>query len=251
MANPKLLRSFLSSPKRPGGTLTYHGTQGFLFAVMSAPELIPPSEWMHLIFDDEDPSFASDREQSDVFSALVDLFNAGILNGTGALLPTHAIREDPLANLEEDAPLSHWAQGFIRGFWWLEDVWSPFWGQVADDLGDYWLFVLTFFASRGSAEEMLEGVEDPLSLEEAASHIVSALPEVASDFLDFWRRVYEEQVYPAMVGQGGEPVVEDAPSIQADDLGTEGRDSIEASRNAPCDCGSGKPFAECCGREMN
>lgn len=218
---------------------------------MSAPELIPPSEWMHLIFDDEDPSFASEREQSDVFSALVDLFNAGILNGTGALLPTHAIREDPLANLEEDAPLSHWAQGFIRGFWWLEDVWTPFWGQVADDLGDYWLFVLTFFASRGSAEDMLEGVEDPLSLEEAATHIVAALPEVASDFLDFWRTVYEEQVYPVMVGQSGEAVGGDAPSVQADDLGTEARDSIEASRNAPCDCGSGKPFAECCGSEMN
>ena len=218
---------------------------------MTAPELIPPSEWMHLIFDDEDPSFANEREASDVFSALVDLFNAGILNGTDALLPTHAFREDPVANLDEDAPLSHWAQGFIRGYWWLEDVWSPFWEQVGDELGDYWLFVLTFFASRGTAEEMLEDVEDPIPLEEAAAHIVTALPEVATDFFEFWTRVYKEQVYPAMVARGGGGLLVDAPEPVTEEIDASDRDTIEAARNAPCPCGSGKPFAECCGQEMN
>ncbi|MDH3222414.1 MAG: UPF0149 family protein [Gemmatimonadota bacterium] len=243
MANPELLEAFLASSKRPAGTLSYHGTQGFLFAVMAAPELIPPSEWVPLIFDDDDPSFADDKEASDVFSALVDMFNAGILGGTEAILPVGAFREDPMANLAEDAPLSQWAQGFIRGFWWLEDVWEPFWNQLSEDLGDYWVFILTFFASRAGAEEMMEDVEQGATLESTAARVLHIIPEVAADFLEFWQEVYQEQVYPRMVQEGGTGFTVDVAAVKTG--------SLKAERNAPCDCGSGKAFRECCGREMN
>ena len=42
--HPRLAR-FLADPARPAHTLRYHELQGFLFAVASAPEVIPPSEW--------------------------------------------------------------------------------------------------------------------------------------------------------------------------------------------------------------
>ena len=47
--HPRLAR-FLADPARPAHTLRYHELQGFLFAVASAPEVIPPSEWLPRIF---------------------------------------------------------------------------------------------------------------------------------------------------------------------------------------------------------
>lgn len=43
-----------SQTGRPAGTLTYHELQGFLFAVASAPELIRPTEWLPLIFNEQE-----------------------------------------------------------------------------------------------------------------------------------------------------------------------------------------------------
>ena len=47
-ASAPSLRIFLEHPARPADTLTYHELQGFLFAVVSAPELVRPSEWLPL-----------------------------------------------------------------------------------------------------------------------------------------------------------------------------------------------------------
>ncbi len=57
-SDPGALRSFLEHPSRPAGTLTYHELQGFLFTVVSAPELIQPSEWLPIIFAEETAAWA-------------------------------------------------------------------------------------------------------------------------------------------------------------------------------------------------
>jgi hypothetical protein len=46
-----LLAHFLSSPKRPKDTLSYPQLAGFLFSLGNGPELIPPSEWIPLVFN--------------------------------------------------------------------------------------------------------------------------------------------------------------------------------------------------------
>ncbi len=42
--DPSALQVFLEHPARPAGTLGYHELQGFLFTVVSAPEMVPPSQ---------------------------------------------------------------------------------------------------------------------------------------------------------------------------------------------------------------
>ena len=56
------LRAFLEQPARPAGTLTYDELQGFLFAVVSAPEPIQPSEWLPIIFNEQDAGYATLEE---------------------------------------------------------------------------------------------------------------------------------------------------------------------------------------------
>ena len=48
---PAALEAFLDDPARPEGT--------FLFTVVSAPELVPPSDWLPIIFAEEDAGYAS------------------------------------------------------------------------------------------------------------------------------------------------------------------------------------------------
>ena len=55
---PRLAR-FLADPTRPANTLGYHELQGFLFAVASAPEVIPPSEWLPRIFGEAEAGEAT------------------------------------------------------------------------------------------------------------------------------------------------------------------------------------------------
>ncbi len=44
-SDPSALQAFLEHPAQPAGTLSYHELQGFLFTVVSAPELVQPSDW--------------------------------------------------------------------------------------------------------------------------------------------------------------------------------------------------------------
>ena len=79
-SDPSALRAFLEHPSRPAGTLTYHELQGFLFTVVSAPELIPVSEWMPTIFAGEDVDYASVDEVLGQIMALYNTINAAVLD---------------------------------------------------------------------------------------------------------------------------------------------------------------------------
>ena len=39
-SDPGALQAFLDHPSRPEGTFRYHELQGFLFTIVSAPELV-------------------------------------------------------------------------------------------------------------------------------------------------------------------------------------------------------------------
>ena len=109
--DPGALRAFLEHPFRPAGTLTYHELQGFLFTVVSAPESIPASEWIPIIFAGEDVDYASVDEANKVLGQIMTLYNT--INATvldpPTLLPADCpLRDDVLTNFDDDAPLAQW-----------------------------------------------------------------------------------------------------------------------------------------------
>lgn len=122
------LREFLERPDRPEGTFSYHAVQGFLFALAAAPELVPPSEWMPIIFGEEDAGYASLEEAKGILGELMNLYNAvnGAMAEVRATLPADCtFRRETLANLDADAPISQWSRGFLRGHQWLDGLPSP------------------------------------------------------------------------------------------------------------------------------
>ena len=88
-AQAALLQNFLSSPQRPDGTLTYPQLAGFLFSLANGPELIPPSEWMPMVFDDHAAGYATPAEAEQALQAMMGLYNDCVRQNSAecAMLP--------------------------------------------------------------------------------------------------------------------------------------------------------------------
>ena len=234
-SDPRALRAFLDHPSRPRGALSYHELQGFLFAVVSAPKMIPPSDWLPIIFAEEDAGYGSPDEAREILGQIMALYNtinAAVLAPPTLLPGDCQLREDALANFEDDAPIAQWSRGFVRGHEWLEDLWAE---HVPEELAglDATLMALGFFASRQMAEDFLpETSAGESSLETATAAMHEALPGAVAFYAALGRSIAEsvtkhdaEEAVPAHHGEVG--------------------------RNDPCPCGSGKKYKKCCGATVH
>jgi uncharacterized protein len=227
----KQLKAFLADPARPEGTLRYHELQGFLFAVASAPDMVPPSEWMRVVFGGEEAEYASLDEAKAILGALMALYNdvnSAVFAGVPALPPDCAFRSDVLANLEDDAPISQWARGFTTGHQWLEESWE---GCIPDDLDEEFgaaLMTLSFFVSRKLAEEFHGQTDGRTNLEGFATTIRRLFPDALGGYARLGRAIQQ-----VLREREHEPAA--APA------------RAKAGRNDPCPCGSGRKYKKCCG----
>jgi uncharacterized protein len=224
------LQAFLSDPVRPTGTLTYHELQGFLFAVVSAPELISPSEWLPIVFGEQEPVYATLEEANNVLQQIMTLYNdisAAVLEERVALPADCAVEPRALDNLSDTAPLAQWSRGFMTGHDWLEELWEVELPQSLDEELGVVLMTLTFFGSRQLAEAFeAEGMLRTHSMEETAESLLQIFPEALTEYAHVGRSILGQAL---------------AKAVQ-----TRTR-TARVGRNDPCSCGSGKKFKKCCG----
>ena len=150
-----MLQAFLGHPSRPPGTLTSRELQGFLFAVVTAPELIRPSEWLPLVFNEEQPGFSTAEEANTVLGAIMGLYNdvnAAVLDERVVLPADCEVFPRALDNLDDSSPLARWSRGFLIGHEWLEDLWNVNLPADLDEEVGSVLMTLSFFSSRPLAE---------------------------------------------------------------------------------------------------
>lgn len=230
-AHAALLSRFLAEPERPKGTMTYPQFAGFVFAVACAPELVRPSEWLPLVFDDQEPNYETLDEAQEVLAAMMALYNQGNrhgVEGSAALPPGCEIRSKPLDNLAADAPLSQWARGFAAGYGYIEETWNEHLpAQLDKELGAI-LMALSFFASPGLADKFVAESKGRTSLERLAETIVTLFPDAMLGYAQMGRAIYQALL------ESGVPAHDPA-------------ERPKVGRNDPCPCGSGKKFKKCCG----
>ena len=230
-SDPGALRAFLEHPSRPAGTLTYHELQGFLFTVVSAPELIPASEWMPIIFAGEDVDYANVEEAETVIGQIMTLsntINAAVLDPPTLLPADCPLRDDVLANFEDDAPIAQWSRGFLRGHMWLEALWKACLPEELTEKLDATLMALGLFSSRQMAEGFhAEATTGEQSFEAMADAIHRVVPRAVAQYAHMGRSI-------STVGAEHEW---DEP---------ERTHHAKIARNDPCPCGSGKKYKNCC-----
>ena len=228
--DPSTLRAFLEHPARPAGTLSYHELQGFLFTVVSAPELVRPSEWLPIIFAGEEAGFTSPDEAQGILGQIMALYNtinAAVLDPPTLLPADCPLRDDVLANF--DAPIAGWARGFLRGHQWLKELWEETLPEELQEELDATLTALSFFSSREMAESFhAEAARGEQSLEAMADAIHRVLPSAVAQYAYMGRSIATVLVEPDA----------DTPVPTRD---------AKVGRNDPCPCGSGKKYKKCCG----
>ena len=233
----RALAEFLASPERPDDTLPYHGLQGFFFTLACAPELVQPSEWLPVVFGDENPGFSDDEETRAAMERILGLYNHIMhqtLEGEAGLPADCEFREEVLANLEEDAPISQWSSGFLRGHSWLEEDWDNYLPESLEEGFGANLLALSFFSSRRLAEAFSAEFKPPKrkserpSLEHVASVIREMFPHAVTEYAALGRSI-----------QKARREIEEVEHIP--------RRHVKVGRNDPCPCGSGKKYKKCCG----
>ena len=234
-SDPRTLRAFLEHPSRPSGTLSYHELQGFLFTVVSAPELVPPSDWLPVIFGEKEAGFATPDEAQEILGQLMALYNttnAAVLDPPTLLPADCPLRDDVLANFADEAPMAHWSRGFLLGHEWLEELWEDLPEELEEEL-DAMLMALGFFSSREMAEGFhAEANTGEQSFEAMADAIHRVLPTAVAQYAHMGRSIAE--VLAEHDAEAPEPTHD-----------------AKVGRNALCPCGSGKKYKKCCGATVH
>jgi len=105
----------------------YHYISGLLLALVSAPDVVSPSEWLPLIYrEDEEPGLPDQESLQHLLDALMTLWNqwAGETEN-----PQQPISLPEGCGLIEDTPtpaLTSFSQGLVHGYGWLQDDWEHF-----------------------------------------------------------------------------------------------------------------------------
>jgi uncharacterized protein len=240
-ADTTALKDFLNSPNRPDDTLRFHELQGFLFAIASSPETIPPSEWMPMIGNDEDIGFEDESEAQRVLNQIMTLYNevnTSVLERSEILPIGCEFKMNIFANFDEHTSVLQWSRGFNIGHDWLSDVWEEYLLEEMDEECGATVMVLSFFSSRQLAEAFYadidhsESSEPGKSFEQFAEKIRELFPAALSAYAHLGRTIFEVL-------------------MENSNDGTQPAQHTKIGRNDPCPCGSGKKYKKCCGRKLH
>ncbi|MBL8491105.1 MAG: UPF0149 family protein [Rhodocyclaceae bacterium] len=215
------LESFLASDIFRGEAMRLDELQGLLCAVVSGPERVPPGTWMPVALG-ENPEFTDEAEAREFLDLLMrfhDQLAAGLAAGEDPTLVVYEAEEG-----EHPSGLTAWCDGYLVGTELSETDWVDAAGEHAEDMVE---LLEDFYLLEGSlkADALRSGGGWMTAAEEARLMDVAA-DGLATRILDihrFWQVIRE-------------------PAKQRR------RDSPKVGRNAPCPCGSGRKFKQCCGR---
>lgn len=188
-AEAEELENFLSSEQVPEESMTLSELDGFLTALAVGPEVVPPSEWLPVVWQGEGPIFDSSAEVERVLGLILAL-NARIVEDIqkDELSPMFNIevQDDGSELMTPDA----WCWGFMHGVMLREDAWKPLLDSEDGELLD----PIAMIAGGGrQLPEFAEIQNSPEDYEEFLDMISGS----ALDIRDYWA----EHRKPAVKGK--------------------------------------------------
>lgn len=194
------------------------GLHGFLTAIVSAPNMMPPSQWLAEIWGGEDlqPAWKNIDEAQHFMGALFTL-----MNNISRELMEAPQTFSPVFMDDSDAPdVSEWCFGYICAVELDEDGWDalPDHLQAQLDLIDNYVFRVETSPDRATRKTM----------QRQADQVVDAATQLHA----YWLK----QRTPMLMPNIGNPTPKPQPVATQKMVG----------RNDPCPCGSGKKYKKCC-----
>jgi uncharacterized protein len=179
------LENFLFSEDVPEECMTLSEIDGFLTALAAGPVVVPPSEWLPVIWQGDGPVFETPQELERVL-ALILALNTRIVETLkkGEIAPMFNIEMD-----EDDNELmtpDGWCWGFMQGVMLREDAWKPLIDSEDRELLDPIAMIA------GGGREMPEFAEIQDS-EEDYEEFLDLISGSALDIYDYWAEAGAKQ----------------------------------------------------------
>jgi yecA family protein len=217
------LLELLGPMHRAGAALSYYQLQGMLYAVSCSPEEVKPSEWFELIWLNDEPQFDNEAEAKLFFRLVVDL-QRSIANALDRGMPFPDVYDEIW-----QGELCQWCQGFLLGHQYVEEVWV----MVAETLAD---------------EQLVDCVEAVLNITATFADVDGARQQAMEE----GRELSDEQLLDGyeMLANALREYSKVRHTWSAVDASPDVRRVFQrlqaVPRDAPCPCGSGKTFGNCC-----
>jgi uncharacterized protein len=199
---------------RDEGILDISELDGFLTAIVSGPDTIPPSKWLPAVWADFEPEWKDEKEAEGFFALLFRH-----MNDIATILLDHAQDYEPIF-LERKVKektytiVEEWCHGYMRGVALTADQWTTGGREMQILLTP----IMAFAVEEGSqAMDTLTDTE----IENIQRSITPNVREIYAYWLA--RRQHADPSHT--------PVR---------------RTTQRVGRNDPCPCGSGKKYKKCC-----
>lgn len=203
-----------AEPEMDVGIFELSGLDGFFTAIVSGPNMIPPSQWLPVLWGEAEPDFAGEKDFEKIYTLLIRYMNsisAELMNYPDEFIPVFnewEIEGESVTNVDE------WCIGYIRGVSIDKASWA-----VKDEA--YAAMILPMMI-HGTAD----GQQTLLTMEEPDRRALrEAIGPAAGMLHAYWLERRSE------LAGGQSPIHHEAPKV---------------GRNDPCPCGSGKKYKKCC-----
>ncbi len=236
------LRKLLALAPMPEMTFTYDELLGYLYGIAITPDLIPPYEWIPVMFGEGMPEYDNEQQAREMMDALLSCLNRHISGfHDGSLVMPFDI--ESLG--EKDVHRAwEWTSGFeealsLRPECWEEDQ-EGFVGEGQEHLMNS-LIVIEGVAYPDEAVDMFDHIS-----KDELTELGVVLPE------DEIEKVMQVQAFMFQALElAVETIQHHGAKLEAerqDRILFPGRSSA-VKRNDACPCGSGKKYIQCCGKK--
>jgi uncharacterized protein len=200
-----------ANPDFNAGIIDLSELDGFLTAIVSGPNAIPPSVWLRVVWGDEEPVWESTSEFESIFALFLRH-----MNSIAAILADDGDNFEPMfserrANEQTHLIVDDWCYGYMMGVALDERAW-----QLTSPAVRQLLAPIELYGTQ-NGWKVLDGLE-----QSEASRMRDAIPQAVRDVFGHW---LQQRMPPAQPTRRASPKV---------------------GRNDPCPCGSGKKYKHCC-----
>jgi uncharacterized protein len=172
------LDRYLDSELSPDDCMGLSELDGFLTAIVIGPQLIPPSEWLPVIWGDEEPAFESEDEMRTIIGTIM-----GRYNEIATCFDSNPDEFKPIfrEGMEGEVMAADWAAGFLEAIALRRTAWEPLINHRRARILLAPLFLL-------SADPNLHEEDgDPVDWEKVANAAPRTVPICVVGIHDFWK----------------------------------------------------------------
>ena len=180
-ADLELLDTYLMSEAAPASSMGLSDLDGFLTALAIGPAPVKPSEWLPLVWGNEEPDFDTVKQADAVLGAIMARYTE-----IGHRVATDPDKLDPVFLEGDDADIvvTDWAAGFMDAVILHAKAWEPI---LENDEGRALMLPIMVLGSEEDRPlfDTAPLPEDEMQalLAEGADIIIEAVPAI----YDFWR----------------------------------------------------------------